>query len=235
MGAGAGAAGATAFEGVLPPRDDAKTPVATSGVSPGECPWGRQRHWVRCWTWWQPRTLHSTRGSHCGVPAPPQHPQEQLHQEEQVDAPQHRQPLQHRGPWLCRRLLVLPLRLDTGDPAAQRTWMPRSPSGASCHLRPTGAAVPTWGQRWSRASPQSVPTASATRKANSEWKKLRLSSGTRRTARAEGRLMKVTARSPQPSAARWVRRARPGQEGAGPRGGGPWGCRDGDLGTGDVG
>jgi len=203
---GPGAAGAAGCEGgVPPPCEGARTPVATSGVSPGECSWGRPRRWVQSRTWWQPRALPGARGSHRGPPAPPQRPQQQLHQEEQVDAPQHRQPLQHCGPRLGRRLLVSALGLDGGDTVAQGTPTPRCPPAPHPAAVPggggPGAGVPTWGQRCSSASPQSVPTARATRKASSERKELRLSSGTRTTARAEGRLTQVTASSPQPSAA----------------------------------
>lgn len=127
VGAGAGATGAVEGEGgSLPPRDGARTPVAASGASPGGCRWGKSRGvGSEARTWLPPRALLGRCGSHRGLAAAPQHPQEKLHHEEQVDAPQHRQPLQHRcGPRLPWRLLVPPLGLDTGD-WAQGTCTPR--------------------------------------------------------------------------------------------------------------
>lgn len=81
---------------------------------------------------------------------------------------------------------------------------------------PLSWGVPTWGQRCSSASPQSVPTANATRKESRAWNCPRLSSGTTATARADGTLMKATANRAHPKAA-WG-----------------WG-EDGDLGTGSAG
>lgn len=58
--------------------------------------------------------------------------------------------------------------------------------------------VHTCGQRCSKASPHNVPTANATRKVRRNWKISRLSRGTKMMASAEGKLVRVIAKNPQP-------------------------------------
>lgn len=58
--------------------------------------------------------------------------------------------------------------------------------------------IHTCGQRCSKASPHNVPTANATRKVRRNWKISPLSRGTKTMASAEGKLVMVIAKNPQP-------------------------------------